>query len=150
MDCQHGVQYYKPKKCLGKRNRLQGTRKIGCKAHIILREYIPYPEYKVDKSYDSKRQERLAKEERLKQLRADLNTGVKVQTECRYYVSLPTEEAHHNTHPTRGAHIMAQRVNPHVAEKISSLPAYKPRGRKRTGSAYRNSVGKRVDALRKV
>ena len=107
LDCQHGVQYYKPKKVLGKRNRLQGTRKIGCKAHIILREYILYPDYKVANSYDSKHQERLAKEERLKQLRADLDTEGKVQSESRYYVSLPTEEAHHNTHPTRGAHIMA-------------------------------------------
>ena len=35
-------------------------------------------------------------------------------------------------------------------QKISSLPAYKPRGRKRTDSAYRNRVGKRADALRKV
>ena len=35
-------------------------------------------------------------------------------------------------------------------QKISSLPAYKPRGRKRTGSAYRNRVGKLADGLRKV
>ena len=95
LDCQHGVQYYKHKKGLGKRNRLQGTRKIGCKAHIILREYILYPDYNITKSYDSKRQERLAKEEQLKKLRADLKTGEKVQLESRYYVSLPTEEAIH-------------------------------------------------------
>ena len=38
-----------------------------------------------------------------------------------YYVSLPSEEAHHDTHPTRGAHFMAQRVNPNVAIKISEL-----------------------------
>ena len=99
LDCQHGVQYYKPKKGLGKRNRLQGTRKIGCKAHIILREYILYPDYNVAKSYDSKRQERLAKEEQLKKLRADLEIGETVQSESRYYVSLPTEEAHHSKHP---------------------------------------------------
>ena len=46
-----------------------------------------------------------------------------MQSESRYYVSLPTEEAHHNTHPTRGAHVMAQRVNPYVAQKISKLVA---------------------------
>ena len=34
--------------------------------------------------------------------------------------------------------------------KISSLPTYKPRGRKRLDSAYRNRVGKRADAVRKV
>ena len=33
---------------------------------------------------------------------------------------------------------------------ISSLPTYKPRGRKKADSAYRNRVGKRADALRKV
>ena len=84
LDCQHGVQYYKPKKGLGKRNRLQGTRKIGCKAHIVLREYILYPDYSIAKSYDSKRQERLAKEEQLKILRADLDTREKVKSESRY------------------------------------------------------------------
>ena len=64
--------YYKPKKGLSKHNRLQSTRKIGCKAHIILREYILYPDYNTANSYDSKHQERLAKEEQLKRLRADL------------------------------------------------------------------------------
>ena len=35
-------------------------------------------------------------------------------------------------------------------QNISTLPAYKPRGRRRMDSAYRNRVGKRADALRKV
>lgn len=35
-------------------------------------------------------------------------------------------------------------------QKISALPAYKPRGRKKADSAYRNRVGKRADALRKA
>ena len=34
-------------------------------------------------------------------------------------------------------------------QKISSLPAYKPRGRKKADSAYHNRVGRRADALRK-
>ena len=34
--------------------------------------------------------------------------------------------------------------------QVSSLPAYKPRGRKKADSAYRNRVGKRADALRKA
>ena len=33
-------------------------------------------------------------------------------------MSLPTEEVHH---PTRGANVMAQRVNPHIAARISEL-----------------------------
>ena len=35
-------------------------------------------------------------------------------------------------------------------QKISSLSAYKPRGRKKADSGYRNRVGKRADALRKA
>ncbi len=42
-------------------------------------------------------------------------------TQIKYHVSLPTEEAHLGTHPTRGAHLMAQRINPYVAQKISEL-----------------------------
>ena len=35
-------------------------------------------------------------------------------------------------------------------QRISSLPGYKPRGRKKADSAYRNRVSKRADALRKA
>ena len=113
--------YYKPKQTSNKRLRLQGTRKMGCTAHIILRQYILYPEYGIEKSCESKRQERLAKEDKLKQLRAHLQEKRAVKMKSMYYVSLPSEEAHHNTHPTRGAHIMAQPVNPNIAMKISEL-----------------------------
>jgi len=44
-----------------------------------------------------------------------------VRTQVKYYVSLPAEEAHHGTHPTRGAYLMAQRINPFVAQKISEF-----------------------------
>ena len=65
------------------------------------------------------RQERLAEEDILHQLRDHSQKPVK--TKSVYYVSLPTEEAHHPTHPTRGANMMAQRVNPHIAARISEL-----------------------------
>ena len=45
LDCQHGVEYYKQRKRMGKCTRLQGTRKIGCNAHIVCRQYILYPDY---------------------------------------------------------------------------------------------------------
>ena len=35
-------------------------------------------------------------------------------------------------------------------QRIFSLPGYKPHGRKKADSAYRNRVGKRADALRKA
>ena len=34
---------------------------------------------------------------------------------------IQTEEAHHKTHPTRGPHLMAQRVNPQITQKIMEL-----------------------------
>ena len=37
------------------------------------------------------------------------------------YVSLPSEEAHHDIYPTRGARCMAQGVNPNIAITISEL-----------------------------
>lgn len=121
MDCQHGQHYYKPRKSVNKQVRLQGTRKKGCTAHIIIRQYILYPEYSILQEFESKRQERLAREDALAQLRSCLSSGKPVEKKSVYYISLPLEEAHHSTHPTRGAHFMAQRVNPNIAKKISEL-----------------------------
>ena len=37
-----------------------------------------------------------------------------------HYISLPSEEAHHDTHPTCGAHCMAAQItNPNIAMTIS-------------------------------
>ena len=38
-----------------------------------------------------------------------------------YYVSLPTTEAHHLTHPTGGIYGMAQKMHPNLVEKIYQL-----------------------------
>ena len=92
---------------------------MGCKAHITLHQYILYPDYAVPKchAFESKNQQRLAKQQQLKQLRADLKSKSSITTVIKYLVSLPTEEAHNVTHPTRGA----PRINPTVAQKISEL-----------------------------
>ena len=118
MDCQHGELYYKPRKT---QVRLQGTRKKGCTAQITIRQYTLYPEYSIIKKFESKRQERLAKENALVELRDSLSNGKSVEKKSMYFVSLPLEEAHHNIHPTRGANFMAQRVNPNIAKKITEL-----------------------------
>ena len=47
LDCQFGEKYYKQKKPLGKRLWLQGTRKLGCAAHIQIKSFVLYPEYAV-------------------------------------------------------------------------------------------------------
>ena len=57
----------------------------------------------------------------LNDLRKDLLDGKAVQTATKYYVSLPSEEAHHKTHMTGGMHAMAQRVHPKVIIKIHEL-----------------------------
>ena len=71
--------------------------------------------------FESKQKERLAKEEQLSQLRANLTSKKPVEMKSMYYVSLPTESAHHKTHPTRGSNIMTQKVNPNIVKKISEL-----------------------------
>ena len=61
----------------------------------------------------------------------------------KYHVPLPTEEAHHATHPTCGAHLMALRINPTVAQKISELVREgmtEPQEIKRTLNHYINTV----------
>ena len=50
LECQFGHKYYKDKPSQTSRIKLQGTRKLGCKAHITtVKKCVFYPEYKVDK-----------------------------------------------------------------------------------------------------
>ena len=51
----------------------------------------------------------------------DLNDGKAVNTVTKFYVSLPSEEAHHKSHKRGGMHAMAQRVHPNVIMKIHEL-----------------------------
>ena len=44
-----------------------------------------------------------------------------VQTIDKYFISLPTEEAHHQTHPTGASVALAQKVHPQVISKIHEL-----------------------------
>ncbi len=47
LDCQFGQHYFKQKQAKSNRKILQGTRKIGCRAHIEIHEYQVFPEYEV-------------------------------------------------------------------------------------------------------
>lgn len=124
LDCQHGSHYYKRKKSMGKRVKLQGTRKMDCAAHIVCHQYIIYPDYAISNAeremFTTKRNERDMKEKKLNELRDCLKSGG-VKSVIKYYISLPTEEAHHKAHLTRGAHVMAQRINPDISKKIYEL-----------------------------
>ena len=70
---------------------LQGTRKIGCKAGIHIREYILYPDYKISTNTENKWQLRKTQEEMLNRLRKDLDDKKPVKTVTKYYFSLPTQ-----------------------------------------------------------
>ena len=48
MHCQFGHHYYTEKENKSTRVCVQGTRKIGCKAHIVTREYTLYPDFSVN------------------------------------------------------------------------------------------------------
>lgn len=130
LDCQYGKLYYGKKEDLTGREkkklprlRTQGTRKQGCKACIFIREYVIFPDYGIDNEVARKLSNwklRQLKEEKLKVLRCDIKRGVTKGTH-KYYISLPTNEAHHSTHPTGGIYGMAQKVHPKLIEKVHQL-----------------------------
>ena len=62
---------------------------------------------------------RLLREDKLRELRKELDNGTPT-TQVKYFVSLPTNEAHKN-HPTGGEIAFAQKVHPLLVTKISEL-----------------------------
>lgn len=46
-DCQYGYHYFKAKESKHSCVWLQGTRKIGCSAHIVTIKYTLYPDYQI-------------------------------------------------------------------------------------------------------
>ena len=124
MDCQYGVQYKQPKLTNSKCIYLQGSRKKGCLAHIEIREFIVYPDYSVNLQVSpslSKKQIRTIKENSLKDLTIALQSNKKVNVDKKYHLSLPSNEAHHNLHPTKGIMGLSQKVHPEIIAKIHEL-----------------------------
>ena len=122
-DCQFGNKYYKKKPVKGKRLWLQGSRKVGCGAHVEVKSFILYPEYAIsdaEKEGLSKWKLRCLYEEKMKQLKTDLANNKTVKVELKYFVSLPCEEAH-SGHPTGYAAGYSQKLNPYVSQKISEM-----------------------------
>ena len=121
------MHYFKSHQPTSKHIKLQSSRKIGCTTSVQIRKFVFYPEYSVDCQLSkslTKKQERKVKEVALKQLRSMLS-GIQeastVQTTEKYFISLPTEEAHHQTHPTGASVALAQKVHPQVITKIHEL-----------------------------
>ena len=122
LDCQYGVQYWREKENKKKCLKLQGTRKIGCHAHIRTHTYTLYPEFQIAPQQSkglSQYKLRQIKEDRLQAARDAIRTG-QVQSVKRYFVSLPTEAAHAG-HSVGDAARFCQRVHPITLKKISEL-----------------------------
>lgn len=125
MDCQYGKHYFRerqPKQCQKRRLCLQGSRKIGCHAHIEIKGYTLYPEYAL--LNDSKAQTegaiRKLREENLNTLRHNLLQGKAVATRKVYYVALPTVEAH-SGHEVGEQGGFAQRIHPELIQQINEM-----------------------------
>jgi len=93
---------------------------LGCPAHVVIKEFEIYPPYKVNTDGISARRARSIKENTLQNLKTAMQKHENVKSERRFYVSLPTIEAHekHLTGPAAG---MVQKVHPLIAEKIEGL-----------------------------
>ena len=122
LECQFGPHYYKEKTSRSHRVKLQGSRKFGCNAHIIIKKCATYPEYQVIPK--EKAALRTIKETMMKKLKQQMaEDPERVETVTMYYVSLPMEEAHHG-HPT-GKRVagFAQRMNDKVAAELVQIVA---------------------------
>lgn len=122
-DCQFGQKYYKQKPKQGKKVWLQGTRKVGCMAHIEVKSFKLYPEYAIscgEKGGLSQWKLRCLKEEKVKELKASLHSGKQPIVQIKHYVSLPNSEAHSN-HPLGPEAIYSQKMHPMVAQKIEEM-----------------------------
>ena len=112
LDCQYGTKYYKSNEHSSHRVYLQGTQKIGYRAHTEITEYVLYPEYKVNtEGRVFNKSVRKMKEEKLCEPRNAVENGEKVAVTKNFFVSLPTAEAHHQCHLTGREVAMAQRVH---------------------------------------
>ena len=102
---------------------LQGTRKIGCTAHIDVKVFTIYPQYAITKEEVGGLTEwklRCLRQEKIDDLKNKLATKAQVLTKVRYYVSLPNNEAHCD-HPIGEPAIHTQKVHPLVAQKIMEM-----------------------------
>ena len=99
---------------------VQATRKLGCPAHIEIKVYEVFPEYSISESVltqNSKRELRMLKEEKMAHLKSALTRKESVKSVKKYFVSLPTSEAHNKTHPTSAIAGAAQKIHPLLSQK---------------------------------
>ena len=103
---------------------LQGTRKIGCTAHIVVRSLVLFTDYCIadkEKNTLSARGLKELKWLKIQTLRQALTKDEKVSQVTKYHLLLPTEQAHHSFHSTHGPASYAQQTHPKLIEKIYEL-----------------------------
>lgn len=103
---------------------IQGSRKLGCPAHIIVKVYEIFPEYEISEtevSCSSKKALKMLKEQKMKQLKTSLTNQEPVLTKKKYFVSFPSEESHEKSHPIGAIAGVAQKMHPAISKKIESL-----------------------------
>ena len=121
LDCQYGEHYWKKKAKKTNKLKIQGTRKIGCPAKLKTFTYVLYPDYKISLSNTSQHKLRKHREDLLDTARLAIRDGM--AKSCRkYFVSLPTTEAH-SGHICGTSANFSQRVHPIIVQKISEFVA---------------------------
>ena len=121
LDCQYGCHYYKEKE-QNKRQRFQGTKKVGCQAKVKITKFSTYPEFKLTKE-DTKGKSQQEIQQLQKVHLEDLKSALKQETPAiqgvpKYWVSIPSIEAH-SGHPVGDKAMYSQRIHPLLVAKIT-------------------------------
>ena len=108
LECQYGPQYtINPNK--RKENNCVCRVRVKLDAlHVVVKCYTLFPEYAIHS--DDIEGKSKYKEQTLKKLQNEIESGCVKQT-TRYWLSLPTLEAHEKTHPVKQAAVFSQKVN---------------------------------------
>ena len=118
---EHGYNLSTPTK---KKPRHQVTKKKDCPAQLVIKEVLMYPGYSLDPKFNlaSDRKRREMKQEKLNLLSRDLKQG-NVSSFRRFYLQLPSDEAHENHVVGNLGDLLAQPIHQKIKEKIYDLVA---------------------------
>ena len=74
---------------------IENSRKIGCQANIRIKCYITYPDHALpDTTNMTSQQGKQTQQRALVKLRKAIESGEKVNTEPKYFFSLPSNDTH--------------------------------------------------------
>ena len=124
LHCQFGQHYYKEKKATSDFMKLQGTRKIGCPAHLNIHTIQLFPDFKIPAEDIARIGVRKLKERKCEarsRLQSMMTESNNLNMLTKHFVLLPTQEAHHSFHKTSGEVGFSQKIHPKLVEKINEL-----------------------------